>query len=69
MVEHEAEIYARPPKTWFQSPKERKQAAETARKAAEGAAGGEKQVESAMSAKERRALEKKKAEKEKSMPR
>jgi ATP-dependent RNA helicase DDX27 len=69
MVEHEAEIYSRPPKTWFQTPKDRKKAAENAKKVAAGETGYGNQVESALSAKERRALEKKKAAKEKSLPR
>lgn len=45
MVEHEAEIYARPARTWFQTPKQKRKAADRARPDGAGAdalAGGDR---------------------------
>lgn len=36
MLEHEDEIYARPPRTWFQSEKQKKETAQRAKEAKEG---------------------------------
>ena len=35
MIEHEAEIYARPPRTWFQTEKQKKESAKRARPGAD----------------------------------
>eukprot|EP00850_Spirogloea_muscicola_P009958 SM000057S18388 [mRNA] locus=s57:291437:296607:+ [translate_table: standard] len=81
MVEHEAEIYARPKKTWFQSNKERRATmtaakakgacvrADQAVKDKRGDSVKEAVVTSANSAKELRMKEKRRLEKEKSLPR
>eukprot|EP00887_Chlorella_sp_A99_P002207 scaffold21.g2207.t1 len=58
MLEHEDEIYARPARTWFQSGRQKKEAAERARAAAPGQRGGEDGDESGMTAKQKKAREK-----------
>ena len=40
MIEHEAEIYARPPRTWFQTEKQKKESAKRARLGADEEAEG-----------------------------
>ncbi|KAK9828521.1 hypothetical protein WJX72_000533 [[Myrmecia] bisecta] len=41
MVEHEAEIFARPPRTWFQTEKQKRETAEAAKRGEAGAAAEE----------------------------
>ena len=42
MIEHEAEIYARPPRTWFQTEKQKKESAKRGRPDADVGARGKK---------------------------
>lgn len=40
MIDHEDDIMARPARSWFQTPKQRKEASTAAKSAADGAAAG-----------------------------